>query len=42
MELAEEALGDVEVKLIEGDLDLQQFLSAVASGKPPEIVYAQP
>jgi len=39
-ELAEEALGDVDVKLIEGDLDLQQFLSAVASGKPPEIVYA--
>jgi multiple sugar transport system substrate-binding protein len=38
--LAEEALGDVEVKLIEGDLDLQQFLSAVASGKPPELVYA--
>ena len=40
MDLAEEALGDVEVKLIEGDLDLQQFLSAVASGEPPEIVYA--
>lgn len=40
IELAEEALGDVEVKLIEGDLDLQQFLSAVASGEPPEIVYA--
>ena len=40
VELAEDALGDVEVKLIEGDLDLQQFLSAVASGKPPEIVYA--
>jgi multiple sugar transport system substrate-binding protein len=39
-ELAQEALGDVEVKLIEGDLDLQQFLSAVASGEPPEIVYA--
>ena len=40
VDLAEEALGDVEVKLIEGDLDLQQFLSAVASGEPPEIVYA--
>jgi len=40
MDLAEEALGDVEVTLIEGDLDLQQFLSAVASGEPPEIVYA--
>ncbi|TDN90673.1 extracellular solute-binding protein [Microbacterium sp. BK668] len=40
MDLAKEELGDVDVKLIEGDLDLQQFLSAVASGKPPEIVYA--
>ena len=40
MDLAEEALGDVDVSLIDGDLDLQQFLSAVASGKPPEIVYA--
>jgi multiple sugar transport system substrate-binding protein len=40
MDLAEEALGDVDVKLIEGDLDLQQFLSAVASGTPPELVYA--
>ena len=27
-------------KLIEGDLDIQQFLSAVASGEPPELVYA--
>ena len=40
MDLAKKELGDVDVKLIEGDLDLQQFLSAVASGKPPEIVYA--
>lgn len=40
VDLTQEALGDVEVSLIEGDLDLQQFLSAVASGKPPEIVYA--
>ena len=40
VELAEEALGDVEVELIEGDLDLQQFLSAVASGEPPELLYA--
>ncbi|HWI31035.1 MAG TPA: extracellular solute-binding protein [Microbacterium sp.] len=38
--LAEEALGDVEVELIEGDLDLQQFLSSVASGNPPELLYA--
>ena len=34
------ALGDVKVKLIEGDLDIQQFLSSVAAGDPPEIVYA--
>ena len=27
-------------KLIEGDLDIQQFLSSVATGEPPEIVYA--
>src|SRR3954454_3886235 len=40
MDLAKKELGDVDVKLIEGELDLQQFLSAVASGKPPEIVYA--
>lgn len=40
VDLAEDALGDVEVNLIEGDLDLQQFLSAVASGKPPELLYA--
>jgi multiple sugar transport system substrate-binding protein len=38
---AESALGDVEVELIEGDLDIQQFLSAVATGEPPEIVYAE-
>lgn len=37
---AGKALGDVNVKLIEGDLDIQQFLSSVASGEPPEIVYA--
>lgn len=40
MDYAEAELGDVEVKLIEGDLDIQQFLSAVASGEPPELVYA--
>jgi len=35
------ALGaGVKVKLVEGDLDIQQFLSAVASGEPPEIIYA--
>ena len=37
MELAEEALGDVEVKMVEGGFDVQQFLSAVASGEPPEV-----
>lgn len=41
MELAEEQLGaDVDVSLVEGELDLQQFLSAVASGEPPAVVYA--
>jgi multiple sugar transport system substrate-binding protein len=40
MDEAQAALGDVEVDLIEGDLDIQQFLSSVASGEPPEIVYA--
>ncbi|WP_344381005.1 ABC transporter substrate-binding protein [Georgenia ruanii] len=37
---AEEALGDVEVSLTQGDLDIQQFLSAVAAGDPPELIYA--
>lgn len=40
MDFAGEELGDVEVSLIEGELDLQQFLSAVASGEPPAVVYA--
>src|SRR3546814_3035046 len=40
MDLAEEELGEVDVSLIEGELDLQQFLSAVASGEPPAVVYA--
>jgi multiple sugar transport system substrate-binding protein len=40
MEMAEAELGDVEVELIEGDLDIQQFLSAVASGEPPSLLYA--
>ena len=33
-------LGDVEVSLSEGALDIQAFLSAVASGNPPDLVYA--
>ncbi|GMM95644.1 ABC transporter substrate-binding protein [Microbacterium luteum] len=40
MELTEQELGDVDVSLIEGDLDMQQFLSSVATGTPPDIVYA--
>jgi multiple sugar transport system substrate-binding protein len=40
MELAESELGGVEVELIEGDLDIQQFLSAVATGEPPSLLYA--
>ncbi len=34
------ALGEVEVELVEGDLDIQQFLSSVATGEPPEVIYA--
>ena len=40
MDLTEQALAGVDVKLIEGDLDIQQFLSALASGQPPEVIYA--
>jgi multiple sugar transport system substrate-binding protein len=41
LDQAKKALGDkVDVKLIEGDLDIQQFLTSVAAGDPPEIVYA--
>ncbi|MEE6273805.1 ABC transporter substrate-binding protein [Georgenia wangjunii] len=40
-ELAEEALGDgVTINHIEGALDIQQFLTAVASGNPPDVIYA--
>lgn len=35
-----ESAPDVTVSLVEGDLDIQQFLSAVASGEPPELIYA--
>jgi multiple sugar transport system substrate-binding protein len=41
LERAEEALGEAEVELVEGDLDIQQFLSSVASGEPPALVYAE-
>ncbi len=38
---AEKGLGDdVDVELAEGELDIQQFLGSVASGKPPSLIYA--
>ncbi len=40
LDQVEAQMPDVEVQLIEGDLDIQQFLSAVAAGDPPELVYA--
>jgi multiple sugar transport system substrate-binding protein len=41
LDRAKKELGDATVKLIEGDLDIQQFLSSVASGEPPSLVYAE-
>ncbi|CAM3862600.1 ABC transporter substrate-binding protein [Nocardioides zeicaulis] len=41
LDRAEQELGDAKVKLVEGDLDIQQFLSSVASGQPPSLVYAE-
>jgi multiple sugar transport system substrate-binding protein len=38
---AEKILGDVELDLVEGDLDIQQFLASVADGSPPDLVYAE-
>ncbi|GAA2204815.1 extracellular solute-binding protein [Nonomuraea monospora] len=40
VELAKKSLKGADVKLIEGDLDIQQFLSAVAAGDPPDLIYA--
>jgi multiple sugar transport system substrate-binding protein len=41
MDRAKEALGEgVDVKVAEGELDLQQFLSAAATGDPPDLIYA--
>lgn len=40
LDLAKKALPGVTVSLTEGDLDIQAFLSAVAAGDPPELVYA--
>jgi multiple sugar transport system substrate-binding protein len=39
IDATKKALGDVDVKLTEGDLDIQQFLSAIAAGDPPAVVY---
>lgn len=39
-DMAKEALGETQVKLIEGELDLQQFLSSLAAGDPPDLIYA--
>lgn len=41
LDRAEQELGGAKVKLVEGDLDIQQFLSSVASGQPPSLVYAE-
>jgi multiple sugar transport system substrate-binding protein len=39
---ARKALGaDVDVKQVKGELDIQQFLTSVAAGDPPDIVYAE-
>ncbi|MBF8189327.1 extracellular solute-binding protein [Nonomuraea sp. K274] len=40
VDLAKASLGGADVKLIEGDLDIQQFLSSVAAGDPPDLIYA--
>ena len=41
LDRAKEELGGAKVELVEGDLDIQQFLSSVASGEPPSLVYAE-
>lgn len=38
--VATEDLSGVDVSLVEGELNIQQFLSAVATGEPPELIYA--
>lgn len=41
MDLAKAELGEgVDVRVAEGELDLQQFLSAAATGDPPDLIYA--
>jgi len=39
-DMAKKELGDTEVKLVEGELDLQQLLSSIAAGDPPDLIYA--
>lgn len=39
IDLAKKQLGGVSLQLTEGDLDLQQFLSSVAAGDAPDVVY---
>lgn len=38
--LAKKAIDPVKIKAVEGDLDVQQFLSSVASGDAPDLIYA--
>jgi multiple sugar transport system substrate-binding protein len=38
--VAKDAIAPAKVKLVEGELDIQQFLSAVAAGDPPDLIYA--
>lgn len=40
MDIAQKAIGETSVKLVEGELDLQQFLSSLAAGSPPDLIYA--
>lgn len=40
LERAKESMPEVDVSLVEGDLDIQAFLSSVAAGDPPDVVYA--
>ena len=39
VEMFEEEFPEVALEVVEGDFDEQQFLSAVASGEPPDLVY---
>ncbi|MFC7406196.1 extracellular solute-binding protein [Georgenia alba] len=37
---AQRVMPEVDFSLVEGDLDIQQFLSAVAAGDAPDLIYA--